>query len=138
MVDLALNLRASVPSAVVADLRWHLGIKIDENAEENRSSETGDRFPLLAARGAAVRIGGVLVGELVQTAAGWALTVRQEVHAEVMPELESLAERLVWHAGTQGVIGQIRFYEDDVPELLINTSGSLVRLPLAPEGTASV
>lgn len=137
VVDLALNLRASVPSAVVADLRWHLGIKIDENAED-RSSERGDRFPLLAARGAAVRIGGVLVGELVQTAAGWALTVRQEVHAEVIPELESLAERLVWHASTQGVIGQIRFYEDYVPELLINTSGTLVKLPLAPEGTALV
>ncbi|MFF3245939.1 hypothetical protein ACFYWY_19880 [Streptomyces sp. NPDC002870] len=120
VVDLALNLRASVPSAVVADLRWHLGIKIDENGED-RSSETGDRFPLLAARGAAVRIGGVLVDELVQAAAGRVLTVRQEAHAEVMPELESLAERRVWHASTQGVFGQIRFYKDDVPELLINT-----------------
>ena len=138
-VDLALDLRASVPSAVFADLRWHLGLEAGEGEDGAGDSDRdmGDMFPLLAARGPAVRIGGVLVGELVRTAGGWSLTVRQEVHAEVLPELEALAERLAWNAGTEGVIGQIRFYEDDVPDLLINRSGTLVKMALTPKGAVT-
>ncbi|MFD4949534.1 hypothetical protein ACFVYE_47045 [Streptomyces sp. NPDC058239] len=137
-VDIALDLRASVPSAVLADLRWHLGIEDSaDGPADDMTDEIGDMFPLLAARGPAVRIGGVLVGELVPTADGWSLTARQEVHAESLPELDSLAERLAWHSGTEGVIGQIRFYEEDVPDLLVNRAGELMKLALAPTGEAS-
>lgn len=75
------------------------------------------------------------MGELARTANGWALTVRYEIHAELMPDFDSLVERLTWHSDTEGPIGRIRFYEEDVPELLINRSGTLIRLPLAPKAT---
>ncbi|MGW0779916.1 hypothetical protein [Streptomyces sp. NPDC002913] len=132
-VDLALNLRATVPGALVGELRWHLG-----SAPEAGGGPSGapavvaaeDVFPLLAERGPAARIGGLLTGELHRTGAGWALTARQEVHAECLPDLGPLLEQLARHSGTEGVIGQIRFYEDHVPELLISESGRLVRLSL--------
>ncbi|MFE7712208.1 hypothetical protein ACFU6I_42145 [Streptomyces sp. NPDC057486] len=137
-VDFALDLQASVPSSILADLRWHLGIEAaDESGAEDPVGEMGDMFPLLAARGPAVRIGGVLVGEFTRTASGWSLTARQEVHAELLPELDSLAERLAWNSSTEGVIGHIRFYEEDVPDLLINRSGRLVKMSLAPTGTTT-
>ncbi|MEU6118406.1 hypothetical protein ABZ840_28140 [Streptomyces sp. NPDC047117] len=124
-VDLALDLRASVPDTLLADLRWHL---------DPGDREVDGMFPVLAERGPAVRIGGVLIGELVQKPGGygqepggWALTVRQEIHAEVLPEFEALVERLAPHSRTVGVVGQVRFYEDDVPELLINDSGTLTK-----------
>ncbi|MET7490798.1 hypothetical protein [Streptomyces sp900116325] len=137
-VDFALDLQASVPSSVLADLRWHLGIEAaGESGADDPGGERGDVVPLLAARGPAARIGGVLVGEFTWTAGGWSLTARQEVHAELLPELDSLAERLAWNSSTEGVIGQIRFYEEDVPDLLINRSGRLVKTSLAPAGTAT-
>ncbi|MFE3907149.1 hypothetical protein ACFXPY_44755 [Streptomyces sp. NPDC059153] len=137
-VDLALDLLASVPSAVLADLRWHLGIEdAADDPADDMTDETGDMFPLLAARGPAARIGGVLVGELARTADGWSLTARQEVHAEFLPELDSLAARLARNSGTEGVIGQIRFYEEDVADLLVSRAGELVKMTLAPTGEAS-
>ncbi|MER5895466.1 hypothetical protein [Streptomyces sp. NPDC001876] len=126
-VDLALDLRASVPGAVMDELRRHLGTHPDA-----REGEPDDWVPLLAERGPAMRIGGLLVGEVARTGDGWALTARQEVHAELLPDLDALLERLARHCGTEGVIGQIRFYEDHVPELLINESGTLVRTALTP------
>ncbi|MFD9604064.1 hypothetical protein [Streptomyces sp. NPDC059970] len=137
-VDLALDLPASVPSAVLADLRWHLGIEdAADDPADDMTDETGDMFPLLAARGPAARIGGVLVGELARTADGWSLTARQEVHAESLPELDSLAVRLARNSGTEGVIGQIRFHEEDVPDLLVSRAGELVKMAPAPTGEAS-
>ncbi|GAA0460161.1 hypothetical protein GCM10010361_25090 [Streptomyces olivaceiscleroticus] len=120
-VDLALDLRESVPDAVLADLRRHL---------DPESPEADDAFPMLAARGPAARIGGVLFGELVHRAGGWALTVRQEIHAEFLPEIDALVERLVPHSRTVGVVGQCRFHEDHAPELLINAAGTLRKTPL--------
>ncbi|MFI2782990.1 hypothetical protein [Streptomyces sp. ALB3] len=143
-VDLALHLRATVPGTVVDELRRHLGIAADtgtgwtDGAAETPEDEPAgpqDAFPLLAGRGPAARIGGVLVGELCRADGGWALTVRQEVHAECLPELDPLLERLARHSGTEGVIGQIRFYEDHVPDLLISESGTLVRMSLRPDAS---
>lgn len=133
-VDLALDLAATLPGAVLDDLRWHLGIR-DRQNDVADELET-DQVPLLSARGPATRIGGVLTGELVRAEGHWALTARQEVHAELLPELDSLVERLAFNARTDGVIGQIRFYEEDVPELLINRSGTLVRKRLGPARSA--
>ncbi|MFI2430730.1 hypothetical protein [Streptomyces sp. NPDC018693] len=132
-VDFALDLSPAVPSAVLDDLRWHLGVEDDDG---RAVGDMYDGVPLLAGRGPAARIGGVLVGDLVQSADRWSLTVRQEMHAEFLDELDSLARRLAAHAKTKGVIGQVRFYEDDVPDLLINRSGTLVKLALHPAGPA--
>lgn len=133
-VDLALDLAPSVPGAVLDDLRWHLGLMDDPNGMVD---EMTDLVPLLSARGPAKRIGGVLTGELVQAADHWSLTARQEIHAELLPELVSLVERLVFSARTEGVVAQVRFYEEEVPELLINNSGTLVRKRLRPAEPAN-
>lgn len=128
-VDLALDLSPSLPSAVLDDLRWHLGVLDDGKGAIDDMAEL---VPLLSARGPAVRIGGVLTGELARGTESWSLTARQEVHAEFMPELDSLVERLAFNAKTEGVIGQVRFYENEVPDLLINRSGTLVKMTLRP------
>ncbi|NXY93861.1 hypothetical protein HYE82_05520 [Streptomyces sp. BR123] len=128
-LDLALDLRESVPDPVLAVLRRHLG-------EGEPTSDDGfDMYPLLAERGPAYRIGGVCVAELARTETGWSLTARQEVHAELMPDVDALVELLAAHSDTVGVIGQLRWYEDYVLELLINESGTVTRLSLTPEPT---
>ncbi|GAA0918664.1 hypothetical protein [Streptomyces thermoalcalitolerans] len=128
-VDLALDLSPTVPAAVLDVLRRHLGLDT-ESGESDMGDEMSDFVPLLSCRGPAKRIGGVLTGELVQGDSHWSLTARQEIHAELLPDLEELVEMLARNARTEGVIGQVRFYEDDIPELLISRSGKMVRMPL--------
>jgi hypothetical protein len=131
-VDLALDLSHTVPSAVLDTLRWHLGFNATNPGADaaEKDVEMPDAVPLLSDRGPAARIGGVLTGELLDGAGHWSLTARQEIHAELLPELDSLVAMLAYNAKTEGVIGQVRFYEEDVPELLINRSGALVRMQL--------
>ncbi|GAQ67638.1 hypothetical protein [Streptomyces scabiei] len=126
-VDVSMNLAARVPDAVLSELRRHLG---HEGTDDGLADDCDD-YPVWAARGPARRIGGVLIGELVRTDQGWSLTVRQEVHAESMPQVDSLIDVLASHSATQGVIGQIRFYEDEIPDLLLNRSGELMKVPLS-------
>ncbi|MFG3495843.1 hypothetical protein [Streptomyces sp. NPDC047928] len=121
IVDLSLDLPASTPAWLLADLRRHLG-------EPATDDTTADESPVWAQRGPAVRVGGVLTGHLAEGPRGWSLTVRQEVHGELLPDAEALIERLADHTTTEGLIGQIRFFEDDVPELFINSSGTLTRM----------
>ncbi|GEC07205.1 hypothetical protein SSP24_48600 [Streptomyces spinoverrucosus] len=124
-VDLALDLSPALPGAVLDTLRWHLGLGGTEPVDASP-----DPFPLLADRGPAAKIGGVLTGELHQAAEHWSLTARQEIHAELLSDLEPLLEMLAAHARWDGVIGQVRFYEEDVPELLVGREGRLVRVGL--------
>ncbi|WP_131739868.1 hypothetical protein [Actinomadura roseirufa] len=118
----------------LAELRWHLGlgpepstltivtdyaeVVLGENGEpvadghgnwvlENRP------FPALAGRGPAHRIGGALVSELTRREgnhSGWALTSRQEIHADdfrhpvtLLDWLSDRSHRFLCHK---------RFYED--------------------------
>ncbi|GAB2946204.1 hypothetical protein GCM10027075_53540 [Streptomyces heilongjiangensis] len=115
-----------MPDAVLSELRRHLGHEGGDGL-----ADESDDHPVWAARGPARRIGGVLVGELIRTDQGWALTVRQEVHAESMAQIDALIEVLAFHSATEGVIGQIRFYEDEIPDLLLSRSGELVRVSLS-------
>ncbi|WP_217184633.1 hypothetical protein [Streptomyces sp. AC495_CC817] len=135
-VDVSMNLAATVPDAVLSELRRHLGL---EGTGDGHADDV-DEHPVWAARGPARRIGGVLIGELIRTDMGWALTVRQEVHAEVMPQVDTLIEMLTFHSTTEGIIGQIRFYEDEIPDLLLNRSGELMKASLSrlPESEALV
>ncbi|SPF06812.1 hypothetical protein [Streptomyces sp. MA5143a] len=126
-VDVSMNLAATVPDAVLCELRRHLG----HEGTSDGLAEDADDYLLWADRGPARRIGGVLVGELIRTGRGWALTVRQEVHAEVMEQVDALIETLAFHSATEGVVGQIRFYEDEVPDLLLTRSGELERVSLS-------
>ncbi|MET9589602.1 hypothetical protein ABZY45_01355 [Streptomyces sp. NPDC006516] len=136
VVELALDLGAATPGEVVDGLSWHLGTgpRGHEVATATPVDRLDEACPLLADRGPAARTGGLLVGELIPAEQGWSLTVRQEVHAESLPDLDPLLEQLARHSRTGGVIGQIRFYEDHVPELLISEAGTLVRMGLEPSG----
>ncbi|MFB9464305.1 hypothetical protein [Streptomyces cinereospinus] len=128
-VDLALDLTPTVPRAVLDHLRRHLGLD-DADDGSGAVEDVPDFVALLAGRGPAVRIGGVLTAELLQGHGQWSLTARQEIHAEFLPELDALVEMLAFNAKTEGVIGQVRFHEDDIPELFVNRAGTLVRVHL--------
>ncbi|MER6127051.1 hypothetical protein ABT173_31570 [Streptomyces sp. NPDC001795] len=122
-LQLVLDLPDSLPDTDLALLQWHLGERDDD-------PENPDAYPLLASRGPASRIGGALVGVLVQGARGWALTVRQEVHPD---EFDRLRELVVWlgrRTSTFGAIGYLRFLENDVPDVLVadTASGTVRRL----------
>jgi hypothetical protein len=129
-VDLALDLSPTTPASVIEQLRRHLDAGSAEEPDDDCEVWAPGFTPLLAERGPAWRIGGVLTGELVRGEDRWSLTARQEIHAELRPELDELAEMLAHHARTPGVIGQVRWYEDHFPELLVSQDGKLVKIPL--------
>ncbi|MEV1019698.1 hypothetical protein [Streptomyces sp. NPDC050264] len=128
-LDLALELSGATPAPFVDDLRWHLGVADEREADE-------DEWPLLAGRGPALHAGGALVAELVHASDTWYLTVHQEVHEENLDDVDALLNRLVKHTVREGVIGQLRFYEDAVPDLLINRAGTLAKVALLREAAA--
>ncbi|WP_328223538.1 hypothetical protein OG272_23810 [Streptomyces sp. NBC_00104] len=129
-LQLNLDLPASLPAEDLTLLRRHLG-----EGGNDRDGDDGDgegqgayEFPLLAERGAAWRIGGVLVGELVGRESGWALTVRQEVHPDQFDDLRRLVGWLGARTSTVGVVGHVRFYEEWLPDLLIVEAGVVSRM----------
>jgi hypothetical protein len=92
--------------------------------------ETAEPSPAFAQRGAAIRVSGALVAELVERKdpEGWALTVRQELHPD---DFYRLRTELAWlrtraaHAqdsGIEFVVGYLRLEEsvDSEPFLLVN------------------
>ncbi|MFI8434513.1 hypothetical protein ACIGJO_12315 [Streptomyces sp. NPDC079020] len=134
-LQLALDLPDSLSSAELAILRWHLGGESDSDSETDGSGEAGEH-PLLSSTGPARHIGGALTGVLCRGPGGWALLARQEVHPD---EFEDLRLLLIWLAArtaSTGAIGHLRFYETEIPDVLIAESGSVRRMVLAPTGTA--
>lgn len=116
-VDLAFDLLGSTPVAVLAEVRRQL------------ASDAG----LLSSRGPAWRVGGMLVGAFAPTGQdGWALTARQEIHEEQLPELEDLLLLLAPHIRPPGPVGRIRHYEHESPDLLVLREGRVVQLALDP------
>ncbi|MFI8090199.1 hypothetical protein ACIF9R_18040 [Streptomyces sp. NPDC086080] len=91
-------------------------------------------------RGAALRIGGALVGELHSSeGAGWALTVRQETHPDDFDDLRRIVLWLGDRTTTVGTVGYLRFYEAHLPDVLIAEGGAVRREVLRVEqavGTA--
>ncbi|MFI6469831.1 hypothetical protein ACIBL5_06135 [Streptomyces sp. NPDC050516] len=132
--DLALDLPEATPQNVLAMVQRHLGLEPEEApVVDPPADDELDAFPLWSGRGAARRIGGVLSGELVRTGHGWSLSVRQEIHAEDLPDLKELVEQLARRAVSEGLIGQIRFHESELPDVLFNRSGNLTQFTLAQE-----
>ncbi|MCM9082790.1 MULTISPECIES: hypothetical protein [Streptomyces] len=116
-LDLAFDLLDGTPDAVLAELRRQL------------ASPDG----LLSTRGPAWRVGGVLVGELAPAdRGGWALTTRQEVHEEQLPDVEDLLLLLAPHIRPPGPVGRLRHYEHEAPDLLVLREGRVVQLALDP------
>ncbi|MEV6398880.1 hypothetical protein AB0M39_29540 [Streptomyces sp. NPDC051907] len=150
-LQLALDFPDSLPEADLGLLRWHLGQggdaastetgETDEvdgvgEGEETDEAAAMEAYPLLSSKGAAHRVGGALVGELCRGPRGWALTARQEVHPDEFDDLQGLLAWLASRTTTIGAIGCLRFYESDVPEVLIADSGRARRLVLRAAGPA--
>ncbi|MFD3542991.1 hypothetical protein ACFWUQ_26340 [Streptomyces sp. NPDC058662] len=125
-LDLAFDLDEATPDTVLAELRRQLAPSVEDAYEDPYASS-----PLLAARGPALRIGGVLVGEFTRGArGGWALTARQEIHEEQLPDLEDLLTALAPHIRPPGPVGRLRHYEHEAPDLLVLREGRVVQLAL--------
>jgi hypothetical protein len=152
---LAMDLGAGLTGDELAELRWHVGqgprperlpigtgdhleaYPLDDPGDPDCRWETADPEPVFAERGAAARVGGALVAELVaREPDGWALTVRQELHPDSFYALRALLEWLGPRAdgldGVERFVGYLRFHEDAgiVPLVL---AGGRVRLPEAVE-----
>ncbi|MFF8633262.1 hypothetical protein ACF052_03460 [Streptomyces pilosus] len=141
-LQLALHLPDSLPAPELDLLRWHLGEAGGDSEAEGEVAGGADRhdeaygYPLLASRGPAWKIDGVLVGELHLGSRGWALSARQEVHPDEFDDLGRLVRWLGARTTTVGVLGHLRFYETDVPDLLIARDGSVHRAGLRLDGLA--
>ncbi|MFD9406948.1 hypothetical protein ACFWBN_07960 [Streptomyces sp. NPDC059989] len=119
-LDLAFDLVEGTPEAVLAEVRRQLAPAAEDGA-------------LLSARGPAWRVGGVLVGEFEQGDHGrWALTARQEIHEEQLPELEDFLMLVAPCIRPPGPVGRIRHYEHESPDLLVLREGRVVQLALDP------
>ncbi|MEU9159682.1 hypothetical protein AB0D29_05255 [Streptomyces sp. NPDC048424] len=116
-LDLAFDLLDTTPEAVLAEVRRQL------------APDTG----LLCARGPAWRVGGMLVGEFGPAGHdGWALTARQEIHEEQLPDVEDFLLLVAPHISPPGPVGRIRHYEHEAPDLLVLREGRVVQLALDP------
>lgn len=143
-VVLTVDLEPVVTGPELAELRWHLGtgdrpatypigsdryveaFPLGDPSDPGCQWETADPEPLFACRGAARRVGGVLVSELVGRPDGWALTVRQEVHPDGFYQLRTL---LAWLGGrtrrATTFAGYLRFHEETSVSPLVVADGAI-------------
>ncbi|MFF0553409.1 hypothetical protein ACFYUL_31110 [Streptomyces sp. NPDC004311] len=114
-LDLAFDLLEGTPDAVLTEVRRQL------------VAPDG----LLGERGPAWRVGGMLVGEFAANErGGWSLTIRQELHAEQLPEMEDFLVALAPHIRPPGPVGRIRHHEHESPDLLVLREGRVLQLAL--------
>ncbi|MCX5009622.1 hypothetical protein OG765_01255 [Streptomyces sp. NBC_00555] len=143
---ISVDLRDEISEQELTELSWHLGIGPQPErlfivtAFPVVVDDSGipviedDPYPLLAGRGAASRVGGVLCSALASRAdlprKGWSLMSRQEIHPD---EFEKVGELLCWlatrahetHLLGNGAVGMgfLRFHEAEVPDALQVASG---------------
>ena len=160
-VVLTTDLGPDVSEPELAELRWHLVLggrpetypigtdnhaeifPLGDPADPDCQWETAGPEPLFAGRGAAHRVGGVLVSELVGGPAGWALTVRQEVHPDSFYPLRTLLEWLGRRTRTvTSFAGYLRCHEDVTISPIVVRDGEIVLPDLivahTPEADVSV
>jgi hypothetical protein len=143
-VVLAMDLGLEITEPELAELRWHLGagdrpatypigsdnhvetFPLGDPSDPGCQWETADPEPLFAGRGAAQRVGGVLVSELVGGPDGWSLTVRQEVHPDGFYHLRTLLAWLGARARrATSFAGYLRFHEEIEVSPLVVTDGEI-------------
>jgi hypothetical protein len=144
---LGIDLRGDVTEDELTELRWHVGqgsrperlligtdayletYPLGDPNDTNCEWETAEPAPVFGQRGAAWRVGGALIAELVRREQpdGWALTVRQELHPDAFYQLRTLLEWLGSHAvdpghGVKCFVGYLRFHEitEITPLVLLN------------------
>ncbi|MGC5015872.1 hypothetical protein ACLQ2R_34350 [Streptosporangium sp. DT93] len=157
-VVLSMDIRAGVTDDELAELRWHVGLgprpgrlpigtgrygetyPLGDPEDPGCEWEDAEPAPVFARSGAARRVGGALVAELVarERADGWALTVRQELHPDDFYRLRAL---LHWlgprsagtHAGAhpggaESFLGYLRFHESTAIAPFVLADGR-IRVP---------
>ncbi len=123
-LELDLTLAPSTPEPVLELVREHMTPYPDGCAYEDAA------FRVLAERGPAYRVGGDCTAALTRTPGGWTLTARQEIHAEVLEDVEQFLTTLTPHHTTApGPLGSLRFYEDDAPTPITPDPTGRIRLP---------
>lgn len=139
---LALDLRDDLAPDQLAELRWHVGqgerpeklvlgtdnyletFPLGDPADPDCEWETAEPTPAFADRGPATRIGGALVAALVPRGepAGWALTLRQELHPDQFYQLRTMLEWVGRWAAHDGFAGYLRFFETtEVTPLMVHS-----------------
>lgn len=123
-LDLAFDLVEDTPETVLAEIRRQLAPDAEDTGEDT----------LLSTRGPAWHIGGMLVGAFAPSSrlGGWALTARQEIHEDQLPDLEDLLMLVAPYIRPPGPVGRIRHYEHESPDLLVLREGRVVQLTLDP------
>ncbi|HLT12110.1 MAG TPA: hypothetical protein VK028_15125 [Micromonosporaceae bacterium] len=134
---ITMDLRDDLSNDEIADLRWHLGLgpqpkrlailtafPVVTEDDDGQPQIKDEPRPLLAERGAAWKVSGALCAELARRdqPAGWALTVRQELHPDDFDLVRKLLDWLAGHtkyhnedrdaAGLEVFVGYLRWYED--------------------------
>ncbi|MET9606303.1 hypothetical protein ABZZ17_14695 [Streptomyces sp. NPDC006512] len=135
-LELALDLDAATPQWVLDLVARHLTPEPDGDAYAD-ASDDWDEGPegayavnVLQGRGPAYRVGGTCHADLTRTPDGWRLTARQEIHAEIRPDVEYFLAALAPHVpGPAGPVGSLRFYEDPDPEPIVLDAAGAIRLP---------
>lgn len=133
-LQLAADFPGTLAASDIALLHWHLGI----NPVDGLQGAGGDveESRLLSSRGPAHRIGGALTAELCSGPRGWALAARQEMHPDEFDELHELLTWLGARTTTVGTVGSLRFYEAEIPDVLIADAGGVRRIVLQADGVA--
>lgn len=142
---LALDLGTGLSTDELAELRWHVGrgerperlvlgtdayletFPLGDPEDPDCEWETAEPAAAFAVTGAASRIGGALVAALVprEKPAGWALTVRQELHPDQFYELRTMLGWLGRWAAHDGYAGHLRFHESHAVTPLVVHSGRI-------------
>ncbi|MER5337903.1 hypothetical protein [Micromonospora sp. NPDC002717] len=149
-IVLSIDLRGDLTDDEFAELRWNVGqeprperLPIGTDAyretyplgdpdDPDCEWESAEPAPIFGQRGAARRVGGALIAELVERKQpdGWALTVRQELHPDMFYQLRTLLEWLGSRAvdrgdGVERVVGYLRFHETTEITPLVLANGRI-------------
>ena len=147
---LSIDLHGGITEDELTELRWHVGQEprperlpigtdsyletypLGDPDDPDCEWESAEPAPVFGQRGAAWRVGGALIAELVrrEQPAGWALTVRQELHPDMFYQLRTLLEWLGPRAvdrgdGVECFVGYLRFSETPQITPLALTNGRI-------------
>ncbi|MEU9131879.1 hypothetical protein AB0D08_27875 [Kitasatospora sp. NPDC048540] len=133
-LTLSFDLAPDTPAELIAELRRHLGLESEAAGPAAPIYDDvlcpPDDWLLLSARGAAWKTGGITYAGLERLeSGGWAFSGRQEIHPDQLEQLQALLDALLPHMPShQDPVGSLRWYDDQVPQLLVPHHGRVVEV----------